>query len=73
MRGNDYIISKMSMKSHVFWLIFVIITLLVDGYNLMTNNYKFDFVNCFFSILGIVVLIYQITLIHRDIKNNKLK
>ena len=59
--------------SHVFWFILVLIWNIETIIDLINHTFSFDLFNCFISILGIFVLIYQTKLLFEDIKDKQEK
>ena len=59
--------------SHIFWFILVLIWNIKTVINFINHTFSFDLFNCFISILGIFVLIYQIKLLFEDIKDKQQK
>ena len=59
--------------SHIFWFILVLIWNIETVINLINHTFSFNLFNCFISILGIFVLIYQTKLLFEDIKDKQQK
>lgn len=59
--------------SHIFWFILVLIWNIETIIDLINHTFSFDLFNCFISILGIFVLIYQTKLLFEDIKDKQEK
>ena len=56
------------MKSHWFWFILVLLWNIEDLIGLLNNTYEFTAINCFFSLIGIFVLIHEARLLINDYK-----
>jgi hypothetical protein len=59
--------------SHIFWFILVLTWNIKTIIDLINHTFSFDLFNCFISILGIFVLIYQTKLLFEDIKDKQEK
>ena len=57
----------------MFWFILVLIWNIETVINLINHTFSFNLFNCFISILGIFVLIYQTMLLFKDIKDKQQK
>ena len=62
-----------SVISDIFWFILVLIWNIETIIDLINHTFSFDLFNCFISILGIFVLIYQTKLLFEDIKDKQEK
>lgn len=59
--------------SHIFWFILVLIWNIETVIDLINHTFSFNLFNCFISILGVFVLMYQAKLLLEDIKDKQQK